>query len=166
MLHRRLFLQSAAGAAAALAQNQPPAGHLSPPPPNSARPNILWIFGDQFRAQALPLNGDPNSRAPNLSRAEVNGVTFTNHVSGFPLCCPFRGSLLASRYPHHCVPGHEYPLPAGQRTIADVFNENGYHTAYFGKCISAAGTSATGAPPSSSPTRRAAAASRPGLVTP
>jgi arylsulfatase A-like enzyme len=24
-------------------------------------------------------------------------------------------------------------LPAGQRTIADVFNENGYHTGYFGK---------------------------------
>src|SRR6516225_12285567 len=91
MLHRRLFFQSVAGAAAALAQDQPPAGCFSPPTPNSVRPNALWIFGDQFRAQALPLNGDPNSRAPNLSRAEVNGVTFTNHVSGFPLCCPFRG---------------------------------------------------------------------------
>jgi arylsulfatase A-like enzyme len=31
------------------------------------------------------------------------------------------------------VPGHEYPLPAGQKTIADVFNDSGYHTAYFGK---------------------------------
>jgi arylsulfatase A-like enzyme len=31
------------------------------------------------------------------------------------------------------VPGHEYPLPAGQRTIGDVFNANGYDTAYFGK---------------------------------
>jgi hypothetical protein len=62
MLDRRLFLQSAAGAAAALAQEQPPAGRLSPPPQNSARPNVLWIFGDQFRTRALPLNGDPNSR--------------------------------------------------------------------------------------------------------
>jgi arylsulfatase A-like enzyme len=41
--------------------------------------------------------------------------------------------MLTSRYPHHCVPGHEYPLPAGQKTIADVFNASGYSTAYFGK---------------------------------
>jgi hypothetical protein len=68
MLHRRLFLQSAAGAAAALAQDQPPAGRFSPPMPNSVRPNVLCIFGDQFRAQARPLNGDPNSRAQTQPR--------------------------------------------------------------------------------------------------
>jgi arylsulfatase A-like enzyme len=110
-----------------------PAGHYVPEPAIPERPNVIWIFGDQFRAQALPFNGDPNSRTPNLERAEVNGVNFTGNVSGFPLCCPFRGSLLTSRYPHECVPGHEYPLPAGQKTIADVFNQNGYDTAYFGK---------------------------------
>src|SRR4051812_4900625 len=58
---------------------------------------------------------------------------FTGNISGFPLCCPFRGPMLTSRYPHECVPGHEYPLPAGQPTIADIFNANGYDTAYFGK---------------------------------
>ena len=110
-----------------------PAGHEAAEPPPDPHPNVIWIFGDQFRAQALSLNGDPNARTPNLDRAQVNGVTFTSHVSGFPLCCPFRGSLLASRYPHHCVPGHEYPLPEGQQTIANVFNAHGYRTAYFGK---------------------------------
>jgi arylsulfatase A-like enzyme len=110
-----------------------PAGHHIPDPSVPHRPNILWIFGDQFRAQALSFNGDPNARTPNLERAEVNGVSFNQHLSGFPLCCPFRGSLLTSRYPHHCVPGHEYPLPEGQKTIASAFNANGYDTAYFGK---------------------------------
>jgi arylsulfatase A-like enzyme len=110
-----------------------PAGHHVPDPEIPKQPNILWIFGDQFRAQALSFNGDPNARTPNLERAEVNGVSFTGHLSGFPLCCPFRGSLLTSRYPNHCVPGHEYPLPEGQKTIADVFNDNGYDTAYVGK---------------------------------
>ncbi len=155
-MNRRHFLRAAAGAAAGAAaagpQNQSadphaqamieglgpqstaqPAGHLAPAPPPDTHPNVIWIFGDQFRAQALNYNGDPNSRPPNLDRAAVNGVTFGQHVSGFPLCCPFRGSLLTSRYPHHCVPGHEYPLPEGQKTVADVFNANGYHTAYFGK---------------------------------
>jgi arylsulfatase A-like enzyme len=110
-----------------------PAGHHVPDPQIPKRPNILWVFGDQFRAQALSFNGDPNARTPNLERAEVNGVSFTNHLSGFPLCCPFRGSLLTGRYAHHCVPGHEYPLPEGQPTIADVFNANGYDTTYIGK---------------------------------
>lgn len=138
-MNRRTFLQAtaagAAGAVAASAQQSKtsPAGTWRPEPPKPEHPNVIWIFGDQFRAQALPFNGDPNSRAPNLERAAINGVTFTGNVSGFPLCCPFRGSLLTSRYPHECVPGHEYPLPAGQQTIADVFNSNGYDTAYFGK---------------------------------
>lgn len=137
-MNRRAFLQSAPlGAAAlqAMAQQyagQPAGQHVAEPGP-AARPNVIWILGDQFRAQALACNGDPNARTPNLDRAAVNGVTFTNHLSGYPLCCPFRGSMLTSRYPNQCVPGHEFPLPAGQKTIADVFNANGYHTAYFGK---------------------------------
>ena len=138
-MNRRTFVQAmslgSAGALGALAQESqlPPAGHhVSEPAPNP-RPNVIWILGDQFRAQAIASNGDPNSRTPNLDRAGVNGAVFSNHLSGFPLCCPFRGSMLTGRYPHHCVPGHEYPLPEGQKTIADVFNGNGYRTAYFGK---------------------------------
>jgi len=137
-MNRRAFLQTTSSAAVAGlsgAQFEPttPAGHHVPDPAMSQRPNVIWIFGDQFRAQSLPFNGDPNARAPNLERAATNGVTLARNVSGFPLCCPFRGSLLTSRYAHQCVPGHEYPLPAGQPTIADVFNANGYDTAYFGK---------------------------------
>ena len=137
-MNRRSFLGVASmGAPASMAAVQQsisePAGRHVAEPGAAPHPNVVWVFGDQLRAQALSFSGDPNARTPNLDRASVNGVTFTNAHSGFPLCCPFRGSLLASRYPHHCVPGHEYPLPAGQKTIADVFNANGYHTAYFGK---------------------------------
>jgi arylsulfatase A-like enzyme len=95
--------------------------------------NVIWIFGDQHRAQALGCNGDPNVFTPNIDNLAAMGVNFVNAVSGFPLCCPFRGSMLTSRYPHHCVPGHEYQLPSDQKTIAHVFNEHGYDTAYIGK---------------------------------
>lgn len=138
-MDRRTFLHTtslaAAGALSAAGQTStaPPAGHLASEPQKAKHRNVIWIFGDQFRTQALPFHGDPNARTPNLERAAINGVDFTRNVSGFPLCCPFRGSLLTSRYPHECVPGHEYPLPAGQETIANVFNANGYDTAYFGK---------------------------------
>lgn len=97
------------------------------------RPNIIWIFGDQHRAQATGYNGDPNVFTPNLDNLAASGVNFCNALSGFPLCCPSRGSLLTGRYPHKVVPGHEHQLPPEQLTIAHVFQEAGYRTAYFGK---------------------------------
>jgi arylsulfatase A-like enzyme len=97
------------------------------------RANVIWIFGDQHRGQAMGCAGDPNVATPNLDAMAAQGVRFTGAVSGMPLCCPARGSFLTSLYPHQCVPGHEYPLPVGQKTIANVFNDAGYATAYFGK---------------------------------
>ncbi|MHA1370156.1 MAG: sulfatase family protein [Promethearchaeota archaeon] len=96
-------------------------------------PNVIWIFGDQHPGYALSLNKDPNVTTPNIDRLGLMGVNFTNAVAGYPLCCPFRGSLLTGKYPHKCVPGHEYPLDLEERTIADVFNDNGYKTVFVGK---------------------------------
>lgn len=97
------------------------------------RPNVIWIFGDQHRAQALGCAGDPNLHTPNLDRLAAEGVWFSRALSGTPLCCPARGSILTSRYPHECVPGHERQLPPETPTIAHAFREHGYRTLYFGK---------------------------------
>ena len=97
------------------------------------RPNIIWVFGDQHRAQATGYAGDPNLHTPNLDRLATEGVACRGAVSGFPLCCPARGSILTGVYAHRCVPGHQCPLPEGQRTLAHEFNDAGYHTAYIGK---------------------------------
>ena len=97
------------------------------------KPNVIWIFSDQHRGQALGWMGDPNCSTPNLDRMAQMGLCSTAAVSGYPLCCPYRGALLSGRYPHLTVPGHEYPLPPDQKTIAHVYKENGYHTSYIGK---------------------------------
>lgn len=136
-MERRDFLKTSLPAGMlpqAAAQTQLPAAQTQRPsggPPQ--RPNILWLFGDQHRAQALGFNGDPNAVTPHLDTLAREGVVLPNAISGAPLCCPFRGSLVTGLYAHKCVPGHEYPLPDGQKTVADVFNDNGYHTGYFGK---------------------------------
>lgn len=96
-------------------------------------PNVIWIFGDQHRAQATGYGGDPNVYTPNLDRLAAEGIAFTAAISGSPLCSPYRGSLLTSRYPHECVPGHQFQLPPEQPTVASVFRAAGYSTAYFGK---------------------------------
>lgn len=132
-MNRREFFLGAAGAYAAVARAQFEDRERVPAPGPDYRPNMIWLFGDQHRGQALGSNGDPNARTPNMDRIASLGVNFTNAVSGFPLCCPFRGTLLTGRYAHNCVPGHEYPLPADQPTITQPFKEAGYHTAWFGK---------------------------------
>ncbi len=97
------------------------------------RPNIIWIFGDQHRGQAMSCMGDPNVLTPNLDRMAVEGLHVTTAVSGGPTCTPFRGSLLTSRYPHECAPENGAPIPEGMPTISTVLRKNGYRTCYLGK---------------------------------
>lgn len=97
------------------------------------RPNVIWLMADQFRVQSTGYMGDPNACTPNMDRLAATGANFTKAYAGYPLCCPNRGAMLTSRYPHEVSPGHEYPLPEGMKTIADAFNEQGYDTFYLGK---------------------------------
>ena len=92
--------------------------------------NVIWIFGDQHRAQALSVMEDPNVQTPNIDRLAVSSRT---GIAGSPLCSPFRGSLLTSQYPHRCIPGHDIALPNGMPTVATAFSHSGYQTAYIGK---------------------------------
>ncbi len=101
--------------------------------PTERRPNVIWVFGDQHRGQALGCMGDPNLHTPNIDRLAAEGVHFTNAVMGFPLCCPARGSLVTGQYPHRCVPGHQHQMPPSATTLAHAFNDAGYDTAWFGK---------------------------------
>ncbi len=104
--------------------------HLHPDLPWPKRPNILWVLGDELRAQALQCLGNAQVRTPH-----IDGLTPTpaTGIAGCPLCSPFRGSMLTGRWPHQCVPGHDLPLPDGMPTIAHAFRQAGYRTAYFGK---------------------------------
>jgi len=96
-------------------------------------PNVIWIFGDQHRGQALSCMGNTNLRTPHIDKMAETGVNFTRAVSGSPLCSPFRGSLLSGLYPHQCVPGHDCAMADGIVTLGDVLQVAGYSTAYFGK---------------------------------
>ncbi|NOY82354.1 MAG: sulfatase [Kiritimatiellaeota bacterium] len=96
----------------------------------TTRPNVIWILGDEHRAQAVGCLGNGQVRTPNI---DALTSTPTAAVAGSPLCTPFRGSLLTGRWPHRCVPGHDAAMPDGLLTVAHAFTANGYRTAYFGK---------------------------------
>ena len=100
----------------------------------SAKPNIIYIMVDQWRAQATGYSGDKNAITPNLDRLAAQSVNVKNAVSGMPVCTPYRASLLTGQYPLTTgVFMNDVMLDTSKRTIAKVFKENGYNTGFIGK---------------------------------
>lgn len=97
-------------------------------------PNILWIFGDQMRGQAMSHRGDPNVQTPHLDRLAAEGISFSRAISGTPVCTPFRGALLTGRYPHQSgITTNRAALPENAPTVAKILAAHGYQTAWVGK---------------------------------
>jgi arylsulfatase A-like enzyme len=98
------------------------------------QPNIIFVFGDQWRAQATGYAGNATVQTPNLDRLAGQSVNFTHAVAGCPVCSPYRASLLTGQYPltHGVFVNDVYLQPNGH-SLAQAFARNGYATAYIGK---------------------------------
>ncbi len=100
------------------------------------KPNVIFLLADQWRAQATGYNEDPNlvGFTPHLDRMAENGIHFRNAISVCPVCTPYRAALLTGKYP--TTTGmffNDIQLPAEEFTMAEIFQESGYQTAYIGK---------------------------------
>lgn len=98
------------------------------------RPNILIIYPDQMRFDALACAGNPVIKTPHLDRLAAEGVMFTESYVSYPVCSPFRASVLTGKYAqgHGMVQNH-FPLRAGQTFLAECLRDAGYRTGYIGK---------------------------------
>ena len=127
---RRGFL--AAGLGAMLTARTSRAANQSPG--GTSRPNIVYVFADQWRAQATGYAGDPNAATPHLDALARQSVNFTHAVSGCPVCTPHRASLITGQYwLTHGVFMNDVYLPAEARSVADILSGAGYDTGYIGK---------------------------------
>jgi len=100
----------------------------------SKKPNVVFIFGDQWRQQATGYAGDANVKTPNLDALAKTSVNFTHAISGCPVCSPYRASLLTSQRPlTHGVFVNDVYLQPRATSIAEAFSAAGYDTAYIGK---------------------------------
>ena len=105
------------------------------------RPNLLYIFADQWRANAVGYRGEDPVETPWMDRFCRESVCFSNAYSTFPLCTPHRGSLMTGKYPFsiglwtNCKVGLEEKimLKPQETCIANVLKDNGYDTGYIGK---------------------------------
>jgi len=98
------------------------------------QPNVIVVFGDQWRAQAFGYTGDPNVQTPRIDALAAESVDFCMAVSGCPVCSPYRASLMTGQRPlHHGVFVNDVPLEPKGTTLAEAFSQAGYDTAYIGK---------------------------------
>ena len=65
-----------------------------------ARPNVLFIFPDQLRAQSLGCMGNAEVITPHIDRLAGGGVLFSQTFANSPVCCLARAGLLTGKYAH------------------------------------------------------------------
>ncbi len=75
-MKRRELLQSTGWGAASLLLGLRPARANA----SRRRPNVIFVFADQWRAHATGYAGDQNVRTPHLDRLASESVNLTNAV--------------------------------------------------------------------------------------
>ncbi len=101
---------------------------------NNQKPNIVFVFADEWRAQATGYMGNKEVITPHLDTLASESILFKTAVSGCSVCSPYRGSLLTGQYPlTHGVFYNDKPLRESAVTIAKLFKASGYDTGYIGK---------------------------------
>ena len=104
-----------------------------------SRPNVIVFLADDLGYGDLGIYGNPDLKTPHLDRLAYDGIRFTQHYSGSPLCAPARASLLTGRYNHRTgalsVESNRGldRISLKEATIADIFKNAGYATAMIGK---------------------------------
>src|SRR4051812_36504101 len=132
-MNRRTFLFSAAAGAGTLISRgaQPRAAT----PRRKDKPNLLFLWADQFRADALRAYA-PNSlvRAPNLNRLASQSLVFEQAYVTHPVCTPSRSSVMTGLWPHQngCT-GNNRRLSPETKCFPELLADPDYRTGYIGK---------------------------------
>jgi arylsulfatase A-like enzyme len=101
---------------------------------SSRKPNVVFVFPDQLRRCATGFGGDLNIATPSMDRLAGESLDFQNAISGMPVCCPARATLMTGLYAHHHgVLVNDVHLDDGLPKLAEQFVDAGYDTAYIGK---------------------------------
>lgn len=101
------------------------------------KPNVIIVMTDDQGIGDLGCHGNPWLKTPNLDDFYAESVRLTDfHVS--PLCTPTRSAIITGRYPINngawaTFKGRDAITTESFPTMPEVFRQNGYTTAIFGK---------------------------------
>ena len=124
---------------------------------NNDNPNIIYILADDLGFGELGVYGQKIIETPNIDALAKNGILFTDHYTGSPVCAPARSVLMTGQHSGHTYIRNnsewsergdvwsyeamfndptlegQRPLPDSTVTVAKVFKDNGYITGMVGK---------------------------------
>ena len=106
---------------------------------NSQKPNVVIIFIDDEGYGDVGCYGATGFQTPNLDHMASQGMRFTNYYAAQPVCTASRAGILTGCYanrigiPSALTPLHKKGINSKELTIAEMFKEQGYRTACFGK---------------------------------
>lgn len=111
-----------------------------------AKPNILFIFADDWGWGDLSCHGHPYVKTPNIDRLAREGTDFSRFTVASGVCSPSRTAVMTGHYPaRYCIDGHFAWVPSNaKRNMPDWLSPKapllprflqgaGYATAHFGK---------------------------------
>lgn len=97
------------------------------------RPNVLFLFADDQRADTIGAHGNPHIRTPHLDGLVREGFSFRrNYVFGGnsgAVCVPSRAMLMTGKTWFHV----DTATLAGEKLLPELLGENGYATFGTGK---------------------------------
>jgi arylsulfatase A-like enzyme len=105
-------------------------------------PNLVFVFPDQMRGQALGFMGEDPVVTSNLDRFARQSLVLTQAVANYPVCSPYRAMLMTGMYPHrnrvlgNCnsqTTPYGCELQESDRCWSDILNDAGYSLGYIGK---------------------------------
>ncbi|MDR3718402.1 MAG: sulfatase-like hydrolase/transferase, partial [Bryobacteraceae bacterium] len=133
--NRREFIQGGAAIMGTLLTGSVPA--MAAGASKAKRPNLVFIYTEGQRADALSIAGHPILRTPNQDRIAREGVRFTNAFCTNALCAPARVSAVTGLWSRSSgALDNQYlnkPLPAEIPIFTDILHDAGYETAILGK---------------------------------
>lgn len=111
------------------------------------RLNVVFILADDLGWAELGCYGQKKIPTPHLDRLAAQGMRFTQHYSGAPVCAPSRCVLMTGKHLGHAeVRGNQqaklrfpefdegqYPLSDGAVTFPQLLRRAGYATGAMGK---------------------------------
>jgi len=121
------------------------------------RPNIIYFLADDLGYGEVGVYGQEKIQTPNMDALAKNGMVFTQHYSGAPVCAPARYVFLTGKHSGHAfIRGNDEwaergdvwnyalasedpslegqrPIPSNTITLGNQLKKAGYQTSIFGK---------------------------------
>ena len=114
------------------------------------KPNVIFLLADDLGWPQSGAYGSNYYHTPNMDRLAEQGVRFTNAYTAAAICSPVRASIMTGKHPARLnitdfIPGNQRDnyllsqpdwqkhLPLEEYTLGNLFQDQGYRTAMFGK---------------------------------